>query len=122
MPSRNFRLNTKGLSAQLNTFNPRMHRAIGAAFEYQKERSEGRMRTGARWTDRTGNARSSLFAATTNEGNSFKLLVSHGVSYGIYLEASNSGKYSIVIPEILLAGEDLMRLCSKLLATIPKKA
>jgi hypothetical protein len=113
-----FRMNTKGMSARLDALSPRLQNGITGIFEYQKSRSEGRMRTGARWTDRTGNARSSLFALPLRTGNTWKLVVSHGMSYGIYLEASNSGKYAIVIPEILLAGQDLMRLSSKLLATI----
>lgn len=112
------KISTKGLSAELNAFNPKVRRALTAAFEYQATRSEGRMRVGARWTDRTGNARSSLFAQSLQSANTWKLLLSHGMSYGIYLETRNSGRYAIVRPEINLAGNDLMRLINKLLKTL----
>lgn len=118
MSNKGFRMNTKGISGRLESFSPRMENAITGIFDYQKSRSEGRMRTGAPWTDRTGNARSSLFALPLRTGNTWKLVVSHGMSYGIFLETANSGKYAIVLPEILRAGEDLMRLSSKLLKTL----
>lgn len=119
--AKGFSLNTKGLSAELKTFNPKVHKALAAAFAYQAPKSEARMRVTARWTDRTGNARSSLFAQASRTGNTHKLLLSHGVAYGIFLEAKNSGKYSIVRPEILLAGQDLQRLTRKLINTLPKR-
>jgi hypothetical protein len=120
MAKNGFRMNTKGMSARLETFNPKAQKALSAAFAYQEPKSTARMKTTARWTDRTGNARSSLFAKASQTGNTHKLLLSHGMSYGIFLEVRFSGRYSIVRPEILLAGQDLMRLTEKLLHAMPK--
>lgn len=118
MPKGGFRFNGRGLSTELKTFNPKVDKALTAAFAYQESRSETRMRTQARWTDQTGNARSSLFAKASKVAQTYKLLLSHGVGYGIYLETRFSGRYAIVRPEILLASSDLQRLIRKLIATL----
>lgn len=118
--NKGFSLSTKRLSAELKTFNPRVNSAITAAFEYQAPKSEARMKTNASWTDRTTNARSGLFTKPMHEGNHHELLLSHLVAYGIFLELRFSGRYAIVIPEIIRAGEDIKRLLNKLLRTLPK--
>lgn len=121
MARKGFSLSTTKLSAQLSTLDDRINRGIAAAFEYQAPRSTARMRTGARWTDRTGNARSGLFTATKHEGGKHTLLLSQGVSYGIYLETRFSGRYAIVRPEIRLAADDIQRLIGKILPNLPRK-
>lgn len=115
------RFDKRKLQAEVETFNERANRAVGAAFEYQAPKSEARMRVTAPWTDRTTNARSGLFTAPRHSRTMHELLLSHGVSYGIYLENRFSGRYATVRPEIPRAGEDLMRLISKLLQTLPRK-
>lgn len=115
------RLDKRKLQANIDSLNDRANRAVAAAFEYQAPKSEARMRMTAPWTDRTGNARSGLFTATRHARTLHELLLSHGASYGIYLENRFSGRYSTVRPEILRAGEDLMRLISKLFRTLPKR-
>lgn len=107
------------LRANLEEFDPRMNRGIAAAFEYQAPRSAARMKAEAPWTDRTGNARNGLFTVTRHSATKHQLVLAHGMSYGIFLERNNSGRYAIVIPEIARAGDDLMRLISKILNTIP---
>jgi hypothetical protein len=109
-------IETGAMKGRLTQFDRKVNSGIAAAFSYQESRSETRMRTGARWTDRTTNARSSLFAKATSTGTHHELLVSHGVSYGIYLETRFSGRYAIVQPEILLAAQDINRLISKIIA------
>lgn len=114
-------MNTRELSANLDKFNERANKGVAAAFEYQAPKSEARMKTGARWTDRTGNARGGLYTATSHTGNLHTLLLSHTMAYGIYLEVRFSGRYAIVTPEIRLAAADLQRLIGKLLATMPRR-
>lgn len=121
MAKSGFRLDKRKLKAELDSFDERANRAVGAAFEYQAPKSEARMRITAPWTDRTTNARSGLFAKPRHARTLHELLLSHGVSYGIYLEDRFSGRYSTVRPEIPRAGEDLMRLISKLFRTLPKR-
>jgi len=112
--------NSHRLETNLSTFNERANKGITAAFEYQAPKSAGRMRSEAPWTDRTGNARNGLFTATKHSGTRHSLLLAHGMHYGIYLEKDHSGRYAIVIPEIRRAADDLQRLMTKLLDTIPR--
>lgn len=61
------------------------------------------MKTGAPWTDRTGDARRSLFTAVEHEVRAVAaLLLSHGslIEYGVYLEHANRGRYSILRPAL----------------------
>ena len=46
------------------------------------------------WTDRTAHARQRLSGTVTKIANGFRLVLSHGVSYGKYLEATNNPKQS----------------------------
>lgn len=108
------------LRANIVEFNPKVNRGIAAAFEFQAPKSAARMKSEAPWTDRTGNARSGLFTETKHAGGHHSMLLAHGMSYGIYLERNHSGRYAIVIPEIARAGQDVMRLISKILKTMPR--
>jgi len=121
MPRRSgVRFNTEQVSARLEKFDERANNGIAAAFEFVAPKSAARMKTEASWTDRTGNARNGLFTATEHRGNHHSMVLSHGVSYGIYLEARNSGRYAIIRPEIPRAAADVQRLINKILATMPK--
>jgi len=61
-----------------------------AVFEsYAKEK--------APWTDRTGNARQSLHTYVEElAGDTVRLYLSHGVSYGIFLEVKHAGRWGII--------------------------
>lgn len=61
------------------------------------------MRQNARWTDRTGNARSGLFSVAEMAGDDrIEIIFSHGhtVEYGIHLETGHGGKYAIIAPTL----------------------
>lgn len=64
--------------------------------------AESYMKENASWTDRTANARNGLAANADIQGTGLftrvGLTLSHGVSYGIWLELANAGKYAIVGP------------------------
>ena len=54
----------------------------------------------AAWTDRTSNARQSLFGVVTKEGDNVVLILSHGVDYGVFLELANQGNFAIIGPTL----------------------
>jgi len=120
MPRGGFRINTRELDRELGSFNDRMNKGVAAAMDYQATRSEISMKTNARWTDRTGNARGSLFTATKHEGTVHEMVLSHGMSYGIWLEVRFSGRYAIVRPTIPIAAAELKALISKIMKNLPK--
>ena len=60
---------------------------------------EAWMKENAPWTDRSGNARQTLWADVAEIARSAVIVIlSHGVEYGQYLEWSNGSAYAIVAP------------------------
>ena len=88
--------------------------AVNTAFEFQAARSTAYMKTHAPWTDRTGAARSGLHATTSFGAKSWELVLSHAVSYGIWLEVANSGRYQIILPSLRQAAEELQKMINGL--------
>lgn len=58
------------------------------------------MKDNAPWTDRTGNARQSLYTEVEDLVGVIVVHLSHGVEYGKYLELSNAGTYAIIGPAL----------------------
>lgn len=62
---------------------------------------ESWMKDNAPWTDRTSNARQTLWADVEQIARTaFVVIISHGVSYGEYLEFAHGGNYAIVAPAL----------------------
>lgn len=71
---------------------------------------EAWMKTNARWTDRTGNARQTLRGeAAQVVGQAVSVILSHGMDYGWYLEGvnpktqspmQNAGQWDVIGPAI----------------------
>jgi hypothetical protein len=120
MGQKSFRWKSDTLFTNMKGFDERCNKAVGAAVEFQSVRSEAYMKKNATWKDRTGNARNGLFTATKHEGNSHSLLLSHSVSYGIWLEVRDGGKYGIIIDAWLRGTVELTALLGKLFANAGK--
>lgn len=58
------------------------------------------MKQNARWTDRTSNARQSLYAEVETSLFSIAIALDHGVEYGFWLEVANQGRYAIIGPAL----------------------
>jgi hypothetical protein len=56
------------------------------------------LKANAPWTDRTGHARAALFADVEYVGQNLVIAFGHGVSYGVFLETINAGKFSVLGP------------------------
>lgn len=81
---------------------------IGALMERSGDQAVAYMKVNAPWTDRTGNARSSLGSTVFRQGSRWVLNLFGLASYQIYLEKSNGSKYAIIGPTILLWGPRTM--------------
>jgi hypothetical protein len=87
------------LSPSLKTLLPKIDAAVDLAFDIMEPDAETRMRSGARWTDETGNARAGLRATHLSEPMVVhRLVLYHTVDYGYWLELRWSGKYAIIGP------------------------
>lgn len=90
------------LSPNLQRVLPRADAAVDLVFDRYQSIFETKMRSGARWTDRTGNARSGLFARHDAQPMVKHELVLYGaMPYSIWLEVRWSGKYAIIGPTML---------------------
>ncbi len=54
----------------------------------------------ASWTDRTSNARQTLFGVSAKEGENVVVILSHGVDYGVFLELAHQGNFAIIGPTL----------------------
>lgn len=72
---------------------------LAIAYYYESE-IENWMKANAPWTDRTGNARQSLYAIVDALVEEVVITFGHGVTYGKYLEFKHFGTYAIVAPAI----------------------
>ena len=102
------------MANNVKEYGKRLTAGAMAIADKRSAEAQGEMRQQARWTDRTGNARSGLFsmAEMVNSGEAIVIYFSHGhtVEYGIFLETA------IIVPTmsryVQKIREDLQRLVS----------
>ena len=71
------------------------------------------------WKDRTGKAKASLNVVVTQPNDTtVRITLSHGVSYGKWLEMAHGGKYGIIKPTIEKRGPHVMQCFDGLMAKI----
>lgn len=70
---------------------------------------EGYMKQNRPWTDRTAQARQRLSCYVEKTSTGFRLVLAHGVDYGIWLELANEKKYAILEPTVRLKGPEVVR-------------
>lgn len=109
MAGSRFTLDIRELKEKVNDLPEKVERAIFAAIEFQRAPAESHLRSSAKWTDRTSNARNKLHAVTEHSGGSHQLIMAHGVPYGIWLEVRWSGRFAVIEPAVLPMGEQVMR-------------
>lgn len=103
----------------VQTLNIRLDNGVAGIMERYDSVIEAHMKTTARWTDRTGAARSGLGAVAGHKRfESHWIDVFHRVPYGIWLEVRFAGRYSIIIPSIVLYGPKIMGTMNKLFARL----
>lgn len=91
------------LADNLEKYGQKIHTAVRAVAEYWSQEVQNDMRTNAPWSDRTGNARSGLFAIVdelSSDVVEIYLSQGHTIDYGIFLELSHAGRYAIILPTI----------------------
>lgn len=82
------------------TYRQKLHRALFLLAVSYAPRIETWMKQNAVWTDRTGNARQTLWAETFDFMDVIVLAFGHGVSYGTFLELAHQGRYAIITPAL----------------------
>lgn len=103
------------LQRNLAVLDDRTDRAVAGVIKHRSHIAIGWAKQNARWTDRTGAARSGLRTETKHKPKvEHTIYLFHSVPYGIWLEIRFAGKYAIIIPTILDQGPKMMRTFQKL--------
>lgn len=85
------------LAQNIGTWLKRVLEAAYALATVFAARIESYAKANAVWTDRTGNARQGLTARSFRSATGFTILLFHAVSYGIWLEVANAGRFAIIL-------------------------
>ena len=111
--------NDKQLAGVLRNAPAKLDLGMTAILERAKPRAERYMKYNAPWTDRTGNARQGLHAATERHKlRLYALIFAHTVEYGIWLEVTHGGVNRIIEPSVRNQGDALMRDVSGLFGAV----
>jgi hypothetical protein len=92
------------LRVRIAALGPDLFAALDRKLAARALQAEAEAKTGAPWTDRTGNARSGLRGTSAVEGERGELVLSHAVFYGVYLELAHAGAWATVIPTMQRMG------------------
>ena len=92
----------------LDDYERRVLKAVEEVAKYFAPVIEGYAKDEAPWTDRTGNARQSLFTAVEVAEDVVNLYLSHHVEYGFWLEFAMAGKYAIIWPTLEAHFDEIM--------------
>lgn len=110
-----FRLDLSNLEGGVDRLMSRSEAAIQMFAENAALDLQNYMRNNAPWTDRTGHARQRLTATVGRTGTGYRIVLSHGVDYGIWLELANEKRYAIIQPTIQVKSNDVMKAFDRLL-------
>lgn len=109
------RIRNDTLTPSIDAFDEKMQEAMVKLLDYWGLKGSSEMRKGARWTDRTGNARNSLLYQTNRRGNDFSVTYYGQMHYNIWLEVRWSGKYAIIGPVMLSVAPRLRTMLGQIL-------
>lgn len=85
---------------KLSLLKTRLPQALDALADVGAKKMEAYAKPNAPWTDRTGNARLRLHGGYERTEDEIKVVISHGVDYGIWLELAHEKRFAI-LPETL---------------------
>jgi hypothetical protein len=105
---------TGDLPRNIRNINPYIQGRLAAATHAFAPRAEAYLKSNAPWTDRTGAARGGLTARPEVSATEYRVILAHGVDYGIWLEIAHSGAYAVIIPSIPVLGAQYFRLAARM--------
>ncbi len=94
----------RGLKKGLSLLEDKVDIATRMLAETGAVNMQGYAQGHAPWTDRTGRARQTLKGSVEPYSNGYKIIIAHGVDYGIWLELAHEKRFAI-IPDTLNYGE-----------------
>lgn len=114
-----FNYNQSTLSSGIDKMATKLGAAVLMYASTKAVELEAKMKQNRPWTDRTGMAKATLNAKVSRpNNNTVRIILAHGVDYGIWLELAHEKNYAIIGPTIEQEGpriiSDLDNIMSKL--------
>lgn len=100
--------NSRDLLRGVEGFEGDLNDLIAQVMQRQAVKATSWMKINAPWTDRTGNARNTLLAEATRDGDEHGIIMSGAMPYQIYLETKQAGKFAIIQPAMIRFGTIVM--------------
>lgn len=111
-----FKMDTSDILNGLMSLENKTKAAINVYADTVAKKMEAHAKSNRPWQDNTGQARGRLTGTSTRlSGSVVRCNLSHGVSYGVYLEVCNEGKYAILKPTVDAIGPSAVKGLSNLL-------
>jgi hypothetical protein len=98
----------RSLAQKVRDYFRRLMNAVYDLATYFAAQIEAYAKQHAPWTDRTGNARQGLTARAFKAGTAVTILLFHTMSYGIWLEVKNAGRFAIILPTLRIFHPQVM--------------
>lgn len=112
------RIESDGLMSGLSRFEARANSAVRMYLETEALKVQNTARSEAPWTDRTGQARQRLTTNVSVTDNGFRMELSHGVDYGMWLELAHEQRFAILDPTIKKESPRIVKGCKNLVNKI----
>lgn len=96
------------IGAACDAYADQLLAGLGALAQAAAARGETAMRTDARWTDRTTDARNGLTGEAVERGDAYVIAFYGLMDYTIYLELAHAGRFAIIRPTIDALGPEIV--------------
>jgi hypothetical protein len=98
----------RALKNNVAHFKSDLRSAVHAVADRRAAETTAWLKRNAPWTDRTGAARSGLFAVPMHGAGFAEIYMAYSVNYGIWLEVANDRRFSVLQPAMRIQGEAFM--------------
>lgn len=106
---RSIRVDVSDLMGGLDKFGKRAHSRVEKSLDESREQLRAYMKQNHKWQNQTGNAERGLDAKVENPKEGYyRIALSHGVYYGVYLENAFEGRYAILTETMLTKGPEVL--------------
>lgn len=104
------RVDTSQVQRNLGLYSASVIGVARTGMQIKAANDENRAKSNRPWTDRTGQARSSITGSSMFDELAITNALAIGADHGIFLEKANGGKYSVVWPTVLENQRELLEI------------
>ncbi len=105
MAQSGFSVDITQLARNMANYGNKAEAAVHMYAETGAKKMEAYAKKNAPWENQTGHARQRLHGYTEKRQGKIRVVIAHGVNYGVYLEKANEEKYAILDKTVLEVGE-----------------